>query len=254
MCWKLASAINIVFLACVAQQFSVCLCTLYLSLWTKPQINNTLQLLQCNKNAAKGICCFSSSNRTKPFQLSTHTMSIFVHSEPTDAPTALRVSKVESTTTTIHWKPVAPNSVQGEFKEYRVGLAVFLKMRTDCWVDLKNTSNSFFSLIYLMSYPPSPSTSQLYYWRESSLVPGLVVSKEKKTKGFFSTVAEPSGILSDLVPFSKYKMFMVVANSRFESPPSNTVEFTTKEGGEDAPRHRPIHILGRKELTSHGVS
>uniref|UniRef100_A0A671UT36 Neural cell adhesion molecule L1 n=1 Tax=Sparus aurata TaxID=8175 RepID=A0A671UT36_SPAAU len=124
--------------------------------------------------------------------------------KPTDAPTALRVSKVESTTATIHWKPVAPNSVQGEFKEYRVGLAVFLKMRTDC----------------------------------------LVVSKEKKTKGFFSTVAEPSGILSDLVPYSKYKMFMVVANSRFESPPSNTVEFTTKEGVPDAPKFFRINRRG----------
>ncbi|XP_030276505.1 neurofascin homolog (chicken) a isoform X18 [Sparus aurata] len=123
--------------------------------------------------------------------------------KPTDAPTALRVSKVESTTATIHWKPVAPNSVQGEFKEYR-----------------------------------------LYYWRESSLVPGLVVSKEKKTKGFFSTVAEPSGILSDLVPYSKYKMFMVVANSRFESPPSNTVEFTTKEGVPDAPKFFRINRRG----------
>lgn len=46
-------------------------------------------------------------------------------------------------------------------------------------------------------------------------------------------MAEPSTILSDLVPYSKYKMFMVVANSRFEGPPSNMVEFTTKEGGED---------------------
>lgn len=65
------------------------------------------------------------------------------------------------------------------------------------------------------------------------MVPGLSVSKEKKTKGFYSTSAEPSAILSDLVPYSKYKMFMVVANSRFESPPSNTWELTTKEGGED---------------------
>uniref|UniRef100_A0A7N6BDD1 Neural cell adhesion molecule L1 n=1 Tax=Anabas testudineus TaxID=64144 RepID=A0A7N6BDD1_ANATE len=115
--------------------------------------------------------------------------------KPTDAPTDLRVSKVDSTKANIHWKPVDLNSVQGEFKEYR-----------------------------------------LYYWRESSLVPSLLVSKEKKTKGFYSTMAEPSGILSDLVPYSKYKMFMVVANSRFEGPPSNTVEFTTKEGVPDAPR------------------
>ncbi|XP_073324238.1 neurofascin homolog (chicken) a [Pagrus major] len=123
--------------------------------------------------------------------------------KPTDAPTDLRVSKVDSTKANVHWKPVALNSVQGEFKEYR-----------------------------------------LYYWRESSLVAGLVVSKEKKTKGFFSTVAEPSGILSDLVPYSKYKMFMVVANSRFESPPSNGVEFTTKEGVPDAPKFFRINRRG----------
>lgn len=61
-----------------------------------------------------------------------------------------------------------------------------------------------------------------------------MVSKEKKTKGFYTTTVKAFGILSDLVPYSKYKMFMVVANNRFESPPSNTVEFTTKEGGEDA--------------------
>ncbi|TKS71165.1 Neurofascin Precursor [Collichthys lucidus] len=118
--------------------------------------------------------------------------------KPTDSPTDLRVSKVDSTKANIHWKPVDLNSVHGEFKEYR-----------------------------------------LYYWRESSLVPGLVVSKEKKTKGFYSTVDEPSAILGDLVPYSKYKIFMVVANNRFESPPSNTVEFTTKEGVNGSRMGRP---------------
>lgn len=59
-----------------------------------------------------------------------------------------------------------------------------------------------------------------------------MVNKEKKVKGFYTTVAAPYGILSDLVPYSNYKMFMVVANSRFESPPSNTVKFTTKDDGE----------------------
>lgn len=78
-----------------------------------------------------------------------------------------------------------------------------------------------------------PFSSQLYYWRESSLVPGLVFSKENKTKGFYSTMAEPSGIVTDLVPYSRYKMLMVVANNGYEGPPSNMVEFTTKEGGED---------------------
>uniref|UniRef100_A0AAQ5XIA8 Neurofascin homolog (chicken) a n=1 Tax=Amphiprion ocellaris TaxID=80972 RepID=A0AAQ5XIA8_AMPOC len=40
--------------------------------------------------------------------------------KPTDAPTDLQVSKVDSTKANVHWKPVDPNTVQGEFKEYRV--------------------------------------------------------------------------------------------------------------------------------------
>ncbi|XP_077582419.1 neurofascin homolog (chicken) a isoform X15 [Stigmatopora nigra] len=85
---------------------------------------------------------------------------------------------------------------------------------------------------------------RLYYWRESSHVPGLVFHKENKTKGFYTTMAEPSSILSDLVPFSRYKMFMVVANNRYEGPPSNTVEFSTKEGVPDAPRFFRIRSRG----------
>ncbi|CAI5689213.1 unnamed protein product [Oreochromis niloticus] len=140
--------------------------------------------------------------------------------KPTDAPTDLRVSKVDSTKVIIHWNPVDLNSVQGEFKEYR-----------------------------------------LYYWRESSQVPGLVVIKEKKVKGFYSTTVKPSGMLSDLVPYSNYKMFMVVANNRFESQPSNTVEFTTKEGVPDAPKFfkinrrslDTIHLEWAKPLEPNGI-
>ncbi|XP_039901247.1 neurofascin homolog (chicken) a isoform X14 [Simochromis diagramma] len=140
--------------------------------------------------------------------------------KPTDAPTDLRVSKVDSTKVIIHWNPVDLNSVQGEFKEYR-----------------------------------------LYYWRESSQVPGLVVSKEKKVKGFYSTTVKPSGMLSDLAPYSNYKMFMVVANNRFESQPSNTVAFTTKEGVPDAPRFfkinrrslDTIHLEWAKPLEPNGI-
>ncbi|KAM4626044.1 neurofascin homolog (chicken) a [Polymixia lowei] len=102
---------------------------------------------------------------------------------------------------------------------------------------------------------------RLYYWREASLVKSLRVSKEKKTKGFYSTVAQPAGILSDLVPYSQYKMFMVVANSRYESPPSNTVEFHTKEGVPDAPKFfkivqrssDTIHLEWDKPLEPNGV-
>ncbi|XP_061542999.1 neurofascin homolog (chicken) a isoform X16 [Phycodurus eques] len=102
---------------------------------------------------------------------------------------------------------------------------------------------------------------RLYYWRESSHVPGLVFRKENKTKGFYTTVAEPSAILSDLVPFSRYKMFMVAANNRYEGPPSNTVEFSTKEGVPDAPsffriKRRgfdSIHLEWDKPLEPNGL-
>ncbi|KAL0978112.1 hypothetical protein UPYG_G00166040 [Umbra pygmaea] len=77
---------------------------------------------------------------------------------------------------------------------------------------------------------------RVHYWRESSLVKGLHVNKEKKTKGFYSTMAQPTGILTDLHAYSHYRMFMVVANNQYEGPPSNHVEFQTKEGVPDAPK------------------
>ncbi|XP_046730782.1 neurofascin homolog (chicken) a isoform X5 [Silurus meridionalis] len=77
---------------------------------------------------------------------------------------------------------------------------------------------------------------RLYYWREASLVKDLKVNKDKKTKGFFSDASQNSGVLMDLVPYSKYKMYMVVANTKFEGPHSNTVEFQTKEGLPGAPK------------------
>lgn len=81
------------------------------------------------------------------------------------------------------------------------------------------------------------SHSQLYYWREASLIKGLKVNKTKLHKGFFTTAEQPSGILTELFPYSKYKMYMVVANREYEGPQSNTVEFYTKEGG------RICHIM-----------
>ncbi|XP_019723205.1 neurofascin homolog (chicken) a isoform X13 [Hippocampus comes] len=102
---------------------------------------------------------------------------------------------------------------------------------------------------------------RLYYWRKASHVPGLVFSKENKTKGFYTTMAQPSAILSDLVPFSRYKMYMVVANNHYEGPPSNSVEFSTKEGVPDAPsffriKRRgfdSIHLEWGKPLEPNGL-
>ncbi|XP_046881049.1 neurofascin homolog (chicken) a isoform X4 [Hypomesus transpacificus] len=115
--------------------------------------------------------------------------------KPTAAPTDLRLSNVDSTKVTLHWIPVDPSTILGEFKEYRV-----------------------------------------YFWREASLLPGLRVSQERSVRGFYTMAAQPSGILSDLMPYSLYSMFMVVANRGHEGPVSNTVQFRTKEGVPEAPR------------------
>ncbi|XP_056323923.1 neurofascin homolog (chicken) a isoform X10 [Danio aesculapii] len=139
--------------------------------------------------------------------------------KPSTAPTDLRVSKINSTKVNVHWEPVEPSSVNGEFKEYK-----------------------------------------LYYWREASLIKGLKVNKTKLHKGFFTTAEHPSGILTELYPYSKYKMYMVVANREHEGPQSNTVEFYTKEGEPGAPkyfrilRHTDVvHLKWDKPLEPNGV-
>ncbi|XP_035243804.1 neurofascin homolog (chicken) a isoform X17 [Anguilla anguilla] len=139
---------------------------------------------------------------------------------PTEAPTNLRISKNEDTRVKLHWSPVDPSSVRGEFKEYRV-----------------------------------------YYWRESSLLKGLRVNRETKTKGFYSTGPEPSGVLADLVPYSHYKMYMVVANNRYEGPRSDTLEFQTKEGVPGPPKFfrivqrysDTVHLKWDKPLEPNGI-
>ncbi|XP_048028305.1 neurofascin homolog (chicken) a isoform X15 [Megalobrama amblycephala] len=139
--------------------------------------------------------------------------------KPSAAPTELRVSKINSTKVNVHWVPVDPSTVNGEFKEYK-----------------------------------------LYYWRESSLIKGLKVNKTKLHKGFFTTAEHPSGILTELFPYSKYKMYMVVANREYEGPQSNTVEFYTKEGEPGAPkyfriqRHTDVvHLKWDKPLEPNGI-
>lgn len=65
-----------------------------------------------------------------------HALHRSSHSEPTDAPTDLRISKVHSTSVHVYWKPVDLKSVRGEFKEYRVSfpLKCFLTGRSSGWL------------------------------------------------------------------------------------------------------------------------
>lgn len=72
---------------------------------------------------------------------------------------------------------------------------------------------------------------QVYYWRESSQLPWLSVSRRSKSKGFAASGPRLSGVLTGLTPYSNYRMYIVVANSRYEGPASSTIEFQTPEGG-----------------------
>ncbi|XP_077585794.1 neurofascin isoform X2 [Stigmatopora nigra] len=113
---------------------------------------------------------------------------------PVGAPQNLRVSDIESTQVTMHWDPVAPSSIMGQLKEYKI-----------------------------------------YYWRDSSQLRWLRVNRAMRSQVFEDTNPAPSGVLTDLTPYSNYKMYIVVANSRYEGPPSNNVHFSTPEGVPSVP-------------------
>uniref|UniRef100_A0A674BQQ8 Neural cell adhesion molecule L1 n=1 Tax=Salmo trutta TaxID=8032 RepID=A0A674BQQ8_SALTR len=74
---------------------------------------------------------------------------------------------------------------------------------------------------------------KVYFWRDSSQLRWLSVSRAMKSKAF--PVSRPS-VLPGLIPYSNYKMYIVVANNRYEGHPSNTIEFSTPEGTPSAPR------------------
>ena len=57
----------------------------------------------------------------------------------------------------------------------------------------------------------------------------LWVSKKKQSMGFIGD--RTRGIVSRLFPYSNYKLEMVVVNGRGDGPRSETLEFTTPEGG-----------------------
>ncbi|CAL8367376.1 unnamed protein product [Lota lota] len=114
---------------------------------------------------------------------------------PLTAPLNLRVSDIESTQVTVHWDPVARNSIMGELKEYKV-----------------------------------------YFWRDSSQLRWLSVSRAMKSKAFPAVDTEYSGVLDELLPYSNYKMYIVVANNRYDGPPSNTIQFSTPEGVPSVPK------------------
>ncbi|XP_058859581.1 neurofascin-like isoform X14 [Acipenser ruthenus] len=81
---------------------------------------------------------------------------------------------------------------------------------------------------------------KVYYTRESSQLRGLSVSRVKKSTSFTSWTSRPSGVVSGLIPYSNYKLYMVAVNGRGEGPPSVTVDFQTPEGVPAVPKYLRI--------------
>ncbi|KAJ8265110.1 hypothetical protein COCON_G00142090 [Conger conger] len=81
---------------------------------------------------------------------------------------------------------------------------------------------------------------KVYYWRHSSVLPWLSVRRNRKSQGFYGTSPRPWGVLTDLMPYSNYRMQMVVANNRYEGPPSATIEFQTMEGVPGPPEYLTV--------------
>uniref|UniRef100_A0A672YDA7 Neural cell adhesion molecule L1 n=1 Tax=Sphaeramia orbicularis TaxID=375764 RepID=A0A672YDA7_9TELE len=77
---------------------------------------------------------------------------------------------------------------------------------------------------------------KVYYWRDSSQLRWLRVNRGMKSKSFPDDNPEPSGVVTDLLPYSNYKMYIVVTNNRYEGPPSNYIHFSTPEGVPSVPR------------------
>lgn len=78
-----------------------------------------------------------------------------------------------------------------------------------------------------------------YFWRDSSLLKNLWVSKKRQYVSFPGD--RNRGIVSRLFPYSNYKLEMVVTNGRGDGPRSEVKEFPTPEGGrsQGGCRHRP---------------
>ncbi|XP_071434839.1 neurofascin isoform X13 [Pithys albifrons albifrons] len=77
-----------------------------------------------------------------------------------------------------------------------------------------------------------------YFWRDSSLLKNLWVSKKRQYVSFPGD--RNRGIVSRLFPFSNYKLEMVVTNGRGDGPRSELKEFPTPEGVPSAPRYLRI--------------
>ncbi|XP_042318286.1 neurofascin isoform X18 [Sceloporus undulatus] len=116
---------------------------------------------------------------------------------------------------------------------------------------LKVVNSTAVSLQWSRVYPETIQGQlkeyRAYYWRESSLLKNLWVSKKKQSMGFIGD--RTRGIVSRLFPYSNYKLEMVVVNGRGDGPRSETLEFTTPEGVPSIPRYFRIRQPNLETIT-----
>ncbi|XP_025018814.1 neurofascin isoform X9 [Python bivittatus] len=118
-------------------------------------------------------------------------------------------------------------------------------------IRLKVVNSTAISLQWSRVYPETIQGQlkeyRAYYWRESSLLKNLWVSKKKQSMGFIGD--RTRGIVSRLFPYSNYKLEMVVVNGRGDGPRSEILEFTTPEGVPSAPRYFRIRQPNLETVT-----
>ncbi|XP_075709881.1 neurofascin isoform X12 [Rhinoderma darwinii] len=106
-------------------------------------------------------------------------------------------------------------------------------------IKLRVTNSTAISLQWTRVAPASVQGSlveyRAYYWRESSLLKGLWVSRKKLQQSFIGDRVR--GIVSFLIPYSSYKIYMVAVNGRGDGPKSDIKEFTMPEGVPSQPKN-----------------
>ncbi|XP_074978187.1 neurofascin isoform X10 [Caretta caretta] len=118
-------------------------------------------------------------------------------------------------------------------------------------IRLKVINSTAVSLQWSRVYPDTIQGQlkeyRAYFWRESSLLKNLWVSKKRQSVGFVGD--RPRGLVSRLFPYSNYKLEMVVVNGRGDGPRSEIKEFTTPEGVPSAPRYIRIRQPNLETIT-----
>lgn len=146
---------------------------------------------------------------------------------------------------TVHWDAVSYESIMGEMKEYKVCVleqcmlgirieqdAAFMNVEDFISEHYPECNQQVLEFVILFSLDP---LFQVYYWRDSSQLRWLWVNRALMSKSFPNNDPEPSGVVTDLFPYSNYKMYIVVTNNRYEGPASNRIHFSTPEGGRESP-------------------